>query len=72
MSAFSLDSLITLDEACEELRRRLQESVKLRMISEVPLAFLSGGVTPVPSLPRWQDISLIRQHLFDSVRRSRV
>ena len=35
----------TDDEACEELVVRLRESVKLRMIAEVPLgAFLSGGV----------------------------
>jgi asparagine synthase (glutamine-hydrolysing) len=34
-----------VDDACAELQRRLQESVKLRMIAEVPLgAFLSGGV----------------------------
>jgi len=42
---FTLDNRIGEAEACEELVRRLQESVKLRMISEVPLgAFLSGGV----------------------------
>ena len=38
-------SSIGVAEACEELRRRLDESVRLRMIAEVPLgAFLSGGV----------------------------
>ncbi|HLL12411.1 MAG TPA: asparagine synthase (glutamine-hydrolyzing), partial [Rubrivivax sp.] len=42
---FTLDNPIGLEDACEELRRRLSESVKLRMIAEVPLgAFLSGGV----------------------------
>lgn len=42
---FSLGNPITVDDACAELGARLQESVKLRMISEVPLgAFLSGGV----------------------------
>ena len=42
---FTLDARITDAEANEELIRRLDESVRLRMIAEVPLgAFLSGGV----------------------------
>jgi len=42
---FTLDANISDEEACHELERRLTESIRLRMISEVPLgAFLSGGV----------------------------
>jgi asparagine synthase (glutamine-hydrolysing) len=42
---FTLDNPISDADAQAELTHRLEESIKLRMISEVPLgAFLSGGV----------------------------
>jgi asparagine synthase (glutamine-hydrolysing) len=42
---FTLDNPVSEVDACAELVARLDESVRLRLISEVPLgAFLSGGV----------------------------
>jgi asparagine synthase (glutamine-hydrolysing) len=42
---FTLDNPIETDDALAELTARLKESVKLRLIADVPLgAFLSGGV----------------------------
>jgi asparagine synthase (glutamine-hydrolysing) len=42
---FTGDNRISDADACEELATRLDESVRLRMIADVPLgAFLSGGV----------------------------
>jgi asparagine synthase (glutamine-hydrolysing) len=42
---FTTDAKLSMEDACSELHARLKESVRLRMISEVPIgAFLSGGV----------------------------
>lgn len=42
---FTLDSRLKVDEVTEQLRQRLAEAVKVRMVADVPLgAFLSGGV----------------------------
>ncbi len=65
---FSQSTSIGVAEACEELRRRLDESVRLRMIAEVPLgAFLSGGVDSSAVVATMAGFRHAGQHLLDRV-----
>jgi asparagine synthase (glutamine-hydrolysing) len=42
---FPLDAMLSEQEACSQVQQRLQEAVRIRLVSEVPIgAFLSGGV----------------------------
>jgi len=60
---FTLDDRSAAPALEEELRRRVDESVRLRMISEVPLgAFLSGGVDSsavVASMAGWSEAPVV-------------
>ena len=68
---FTLDSRISEADAEAELIRLLDESVKLRMISEVPLgAFLSGGVDSSAVVAAdGAPVGRPGQHLLDRLRR---
>jgi asparagine synthase (glutamine-hydrolysing) len=71
---FSVDRAISVGDATRELVTRLDESVRLRMIAEVPLgAFLSGGVDSSAVVASMAAVSAEPgQHLLDFVRRPGV
>ena len=71
---FTLDNPLSEADACAELLDALHESVRLRMISEVPLgAFLSGGVDSSAVVATMAGLSHgAGQHVLDRLRRPGV
>jgi asparagine synthase (glutamine-hydrolysing) len=70
---FTLDNRLSEADACEELIARLRESVRLRLISEVPLgAFFPAASIRARRRAMWRCFIGPGHHLFDSILRSGV